>query len=289
LITTRTGGFPLGFRRGWSDFFKDLAALIVWTKQQQIGVIDVGSDVAAIQQVRAAGLQVGTADMKHMGKLMSPDAAVRTAAVAESIDYVQAGVAAGAKNFFICMLPEKPERKRSENFIDLVESLKVLAPAMEKLGASLAIEGYPGNGALVTTPEGYRRLFKEVPSPAVGINYDPSHLVRMGIDPLRFLKEFSARVRHVHGKDTMVLAEDVYEYGTEVPATFAPGHGFGSSAWRYTIPGHGQVPWVAVFDVLKRAGYPGAVSIELEDENFNGTTEGEKLGILSGIRYLSTT
>ena len=38
-------------------------------------------------------------------------------------------------------------------------------------------------------------------------NFDPSHLIRMGIDPLRFLEEFIDSVYHVHGKDTEILAE----------------------------------------------------------------------------------
>ena len=131
-------------------------------------------------------------------------------------------------------------------------------------------------------------MIKEVPSTSIGINYDPSHLIRMGIDPIRFLEEFADRVYHVHGKDTEVFAENVYEFGTEQPATFAKGHGFGSLAWRYTIPGHGEMRWLRAFEILKAHGYQGAVSIELEDENFNGSEEGEKMGILSGSQFLAS-
>ena len=34
-------------------------------------------------------------------------------------------------------------------------------------------------------------------------------------------------------------------------------------------------------------GYQGCVSIELEDANFNGTTQGEQFGILQGARFLA--
>jgi len=70
----------------------------------------------------------------------------------------------------------------------------------------------------------------------MGVNYDPSHLIRMGIDPLRFLKEFVGRVYHVHGKDAELFADNLYEYGHEQPPTFAKEMNFGSMAWRYTIP-----------------------------------------------------
>jgi sugar phosphate isomerase/epimerase len=152
----------------------------------------------------------------------------------------------------------------------------------------LAIEGWPGPGALCCTPEGYRAAFRECPSPAVGINYDPSHLIRMGIDPVRFLQEFPDRVRHVHGKDTELNLDGIYEYGTEQPATFAEAHGFGAHHWRYTIPGHGCTPWVQVFDILHKSGYQGAVCIELEDENFNGSESGEKQGLLVGGAFLAS-
>jgi sugar phosphate isomerase/epimerase len=121
----------------------------------------------------------------------------------------------------------------------------------------------------------------------MGVNYDPSHLVRMGIDPLRFLNEFVSRVYHVHGKDTELFADNLYEYGHEQPPTFAKPMGFGSMTWRYTIPGQGIVSWTRVFGILKDAGYAGCVSIELEDMNFNGTEAGEKLGILLGAQFLS--
>ncbi len=82
----------------------------------------------------------------------------------------------------------------------------------------------------------------------------------------------------------MTVAED----GTEQPATFAKSHGFGSMHWRYTIPGHGCVRWTRAFQILEANGYQGAVSIELEDENFNGSEAGEKQGILSGSAFLAS-
>jgi sugar phosphate isomerase/epimerase len=37
---------------------------------------------------------------------------------------------------------------------------------------------------------------------------------------------------------------------------------------------------------LKAAGYDGLISIELEDESFNGTDEGEKKGLIAGRAFL---
>jgi sugar phosphate isomerase/epimerase len=129
-----------------------------------------------------------------------------------------------------------------------------------------------------------RSFLKDVGRGA-GLNYDPSHLVRLGVDHVRFLKEFAPHVKHVHAKDTDVNAEALYDFGTQ-PATFAKPHGFGEWTWRYTIPGHGVVRWNEVAAILKSSGYRGAISIELEDEHFNGSEAGEKAGLLHSLNFL---
>jgi sugar phosphate isomerase/epimerase len=186
------------------------------------------------------------------------------------------------------MLPEDASKSRSENFSLMVEGLNELAPHLEKHDGRLVIEGWPGPGALCCTPEGYRAAIKEVASASVGINYDPSHLIRMGIDPIRFVEEFADRVYHVHGKDTEIITEGLYEYGTEQPATFAKGRGFGNHHWRYTIPGQGCMRWTRAFEILSEAGYGGAVCIELEDEFFNTDEAGEKSGLRAGGAFLAS-
>ena len=160
-------------------------------------------------------------------------------------------------------------------------------PVLEANDARLVIEGWPGPGALCCTPEGYRAAFTELPSQAMGINYDPSHLIRQGIDPMRFLREFVDRVYHVHGKDTELITEGLYEYGHEQPATLAAPIAYGAHAWRYTIPGHGIFRWTTGLGILVENGYSGAVSIELEDANFHKIAEAEQLGIVQGAKFLT--
>lgn len=289
MYRTRTGGFAIGFRRGWSDWQKDLDSLIAWTKAQDLTVIDLGRDGdTAGKTVVNAGLHVGSVDLAEWQGMISPDKMKRQDAVQRNAAYVEACAAHGIKNHFLVMLPEDPGLTRSENFGYMVESVNELSGNLEKFGACLVIEGWPGPGALCCTPEGYRACFEQCPSKSVGVNYDPSHLVRMGIDPIRFVEEFADRVYHIHGKDTEIMPEAAYEYGTEQPATFAKSHGFGSMHWRYTIPGHGCVRWTRAFQILEANGYQGAVSIELEDENFNGSEAGEKQGILSGSAFLAS-
>ncbi len=287
-MNTRTGNYPIGFRRGWSKWQKDLTGLIKWTKKNDLSCIDIGRDADKLgKQITKAGLKLGSIDLKVWEGMLSADKATRAKAVKANTKYIKACAELGPMNYFLVMLPENPELPRAENFSYMVDSFNALAPVLEANDARIIIEGWPGRGALCCTPEGYRAFFEQVPSKAMGVNYDPSHLMRMGIDPLRFLNEFIGRVYHVHGKDTELLTENLYEYGHEQPPTFGTPIGFGNMAWRYTIPGHGLVRWVETMRILNANGYKGMVSIELEDANFNGSTDGEQQGILLGAQYLA--
>lgn len=289
VARTRTGGFPIGFRRMWFEGHKNLKALLTWAREARFGAIDLGRDADQLAPlVIKAGLSIGSVDLAVWQEMISPSKAVRKKAVAKNSAYIKACAAFGPMNHFLVMIPQKAELPRAKNFGYMVESFNELAPVLEAHKAKIVIEGWPGMGALVCTPEGYGTLFKECPSKAMGVNYDPSHLIRMGIDPLRFLNEFVDRVFHVHGKDTELIGEGLYRYGNYQEPIFGKPHGFGSMHWRYTIPGHGVTPWVEIFRVLAAAGYKGAVSIELEDENFNGTDAGEKAGILYSRDFLQS-
>lgn len=285
MASTRTGGFGIGFRRGWSDWQKDLGSVIQWAKANDFACMDVKGPEEA-KQLTDAGLGIGSVDLPGWKDLINADAAVRDKAVDVASKFIRDAAAVGARNFFTVMLPADPAKKRSENFDLMVAGFKPLMKVLEACKSQIVIEGWPGPGALCCTPETCRAFLKAMGSKAAGVNYDPSHLLRMGIDPIRFVREFADRVFHVHGKDTEMLGERQYELGTEQPATLAAGIAFGGGHWRYTIPGHGCMRWTEAFKILAAAGYKGFVSIELEDGNFNGTTEGEQRGLVLGRQYL---
>ena len=288
---TATGGFSIGFRRVGSDWQKSTDVLARWAVAHGFGFVDIGKGdpTADLHTLTKAGLSAGQVDLLAWNDyqvFIAPDSAERRAAIAAASTHIETCAKAGATNFFCVTMPADKQRSRRENFGDLVESFAALVPALERTGSRVAIEGWPGPGVVCCTPETYRAFFREVGSDRFGINYDPSHLLRMGIDPLRFLKEFADRVYHVHAKDTALSAEDLYEYGHELPPTLAKAHGWGGGVWRYTIPGHGQTDWIETFRALKTAGYQGLVSIELEDENFNGSETGEQRGLIKSREFL---
>jgi sugar phosphate isomerase/epimerase len=283
-MKTRTGNFPIGFIAG--GLGRGAEGVIEWAKENDLEVID-GIPPKQVKDAQGVGLRIGTLGLPGGRGIISADAAKRNDAVAACEEYIRANASLGQLNYMVVMIPENPGLPRSENFGYMVEGYGKLIPALEESNARISMEGWPAPGALCCTPETLRATFKELPSKSMGINFDPSHLLRMRINPLRFLREFGKRVVHMHGKDTQLLTENFYEYGIEQPPAFAKPVRFGSMHWRYTIPGHGIVKWIEVFQLLQSAGYSGCVSIELEDANYTNTPEERKLGILQGARFLA--
>ena len=217
-MKTRTGNFPIGFIAG--GLGRGAEGVIDWAKENDLEVID-GVPPEQVKDVQDAGLHIGTIGLSGGRGLISADAAKRKDAVDTCNEYISANAALGPLNYMVVMIPENPNLPRSENFGYMVESYGKLIPALEESSAHISMEGWPAPGALCCTPETLRAMFKEIPSKAMGINFDPSHLLRMRINPLRFLREFGKRVVHMHGKDTQLLMENLYEFGIEQPPTFA--------------------------------------------------------------------
>jgi sugar phosphate isomerase/epimerase len=291
-MATRTGNFPVGFRRAGVEWQKDLPRLAKWSKQTGFDVMDFTHKSAAedYKTLKENGLSVGSVDLLDFGNVMANDAGKRKEVLDANLKYVKEAAGNGVKAFFTCIIPGDATKKRAENYKLAVECFGPIAAACAESGAALAIEGWPGGtphlANICCTPETVRQFIKDVGRGA-GLNYDPSHLIRLGVDHIRFLKEFAPHVKHVHAKDTDVDQDALYEFGT-MSAAFATPHRWGEWTWRYTLPGHGIARWGESFAILKNAGYKGAVSVELEDENFNGSEEGEKRALEMSIAYLKS-
>ncbi|NBD25378.1 sugar phosphate isomerase/epimerase family protein [Paenibacillus glycinis] len=239
----------------------------------------------------SAGLGIGSVDAKHTAQLLSREEARRADAVEATKREMSEIAAQGGRVLFMCLVPEDRTLPRSEGFAIWKETFPEIVRHAEQQGIYIAIEGWPGPAphypTLGCTPEMWRAMFEAIPSKHFGLNYDPSHLVRLGIDYIRALTEFGERVNHVHGKDTEILHDELYECGV-LEATFGAKYGFSEGSWRYTIPGHGDVEWGKVAVRLDRLGYSGAVSIELEDHRFWGSLEAEREGIVKAASHLAT-
>ena len=98
----------------------------------------------------------------------------------------------------------------------------------------------------------------------VGVNFDPSHLMWMGADPLAAIRALGSSIYHVHAKDTYV---DPTVAGINGRLEHKPGNAPRMRAWNYVTLGygHGEEWWRQFCAALKMVGYSDVLSIEHED------------------------
>lgn len=168
----------------------------------------------------------------------------------------------------------RDQTKSVEENLELVKEIwpPIIALAEEK-GVKIAIENcpmlfgrdqWPGGQNLMTTPAIWRKVFEILPSPNLGINYDPSHFVWQMIDYIRPLYEFKDKIFHVHYKDIKLYPDKLREVGIMAyPLDFMSPK----------LPGLGDVDWGEYVSALTDIGYDGYTCIEVEDRAFEGSRE----------------
>lgn len=174
---------------------------------------------------------------------------------------------------------------------NLAAAERIFDPIVERageLGVKVVIEncvmegwhpdGYPGN--LAYSPELWEWMF----SRGLYLNYDPSHLVWMGIDPVEALVPYVDRIAHAQAKDIQVFPGRRNRYGWPGKAVVREDP-WDVGWWRYRVPGLGQVDWTRVIDALYEGGFSGVLSVEHEDPQWGGTPE----RVLTGLEIAHRT
>jgi sugar phosphate isomerase/epimerase len=162
---------------------------------------------------------------------------------------------------------------------------RVLPPLVEyagERGVKLIIEncvmegwhpdGYPGN--LAYSPELWEWMF----SLGFYLNYDPSHLLWLGIDPVEALRPYVDRIPHAQAKDAQLDPRARVNYGF-FGKTLSRENPWDVGWWRYRVPGLGQVDWSGVVDALYEGGFTGVLSVEHEDPLWSGSEAKVKQGL----------
>ncbi len=114
--------------------------------------------------------------------------------------------------------------------------------------------------------------------PALGLNFDPSHLVWQGIEPQLFIREFADRIYHVHMKDVAVTLDGRSGIlGSHLP--------FGDlrRGWNFRSLGHGDVDFEEIIRELTSIGYTGPLSVEWEDNGMD-----REFGAKESAEYVKT-
>ena len=159
--------------------------------------------------------------------------------------------------------PPTPPSMIKAGFDLLAERWNPILDVFQECGVKFALEVHPTEIAFdlysaETALEalGHREEF--------GFNFDPSHLIWQGVDPVEFIRAFPDRIYHVHMKDAKVTLNG----RTGILTSHLP-WGDPRRGWDFRSVGRGGVRFEEIIRALNAIGYDGPLSVEWEDINMN--------------------
>jgi sugar phosphate isomerase/epimerase len=155
-------------------------------------------------------------------------------------------------------------------FKDFADRWNPILDVFDEVGVRFALEVHPTEIAYdIHTAE--RALDAIGRRPAFGFNFDPSHLIWQGLDPVKLINRFPDRIFHIHMKD----AARNLDGETSILASHLS-FGDHRRGWDFRSVGRGEIDFQAIIRALNRIGYQGPLSIEWEDsgmDRIHGATE----------------
>ena len=174
------------------------------------------------------------------------------------------------------------DRSVADNMPRFKEVWGRLAEIAEDNGVKIAFENCDMGGTwesprwnIAHSQTAWEMMFNEVPSEAIGLEWEPCHQMVSLVDPIRNLRKWVGRVFHVHGKDATINWDIIKDSGLRsgLPAVF------------HRTPGFGDTNWTDVITILRLAGFRGAIDIEgWHDPVYRD--ELEMTGQVHGLNYL---
>jgi sugar phosphate isomerase/epimerase len=136
-----------------------------------------------------------------------------------------------------------------------------MAQFAEEHGVKVAFEMHPG----MLVYNVYTMLkIRDAVGPAIGCNFDPSHLFWNGVDPVAAIRKLGDAIFHVHGKDVYVDHLNVAVNGCN---DNKPYDQIAARSWTFRTIGYGHdsKTWKDIMSAFRLIGYDYVVSIEHED------------------------
>jgi sugar phosphate isomerase/epimerase len=161
---------------------------------------------------------------------------------------------------YVAMFPPASQELIDAGYRDFADRWNPILDVFDEVGVRFAHEVHPSEIAYdYYTTE--RTMAAIGHRPAFGLNWDPSHFVWQGLDPVMFLWDFRDRIYHVDCKDAKLRTGNGRRgvLGSHLPWA-DPRRG-----WDFVSTGHGDVPWEDCFRMLNTIGYAGPISVEWED------------------------
>ncbi len=194
---------------------------------------------------------------------------VRQRAAAEMITTAKAARALGVDTVngftgsaiwpYVAMFPPVSQDRIEAGYADFAARWTPVLDEFAAAGVRFALEVHPSEIAYDywTTRQALNAASGH---PALGINFDPSHLQWQGISLPGFLIDFRDRIFHVDCKDTRLSMD-----GRNGRLSSHLPWGDPRRGWDFVSAGHGDVPWESIFRTLNAIGYQGPISVEWED------------------------
>ena len=109
---------------------------------------------------------------------------------------------------------------------------------------------------------------REAVGPEIGTNFDPSHLLWQGMDPVMAIRALAGTIFHVHAKDVVIDRYNTARNGVLDTKHYSDE---AHRSWLFRTVGYGNDAkyWKDIFSELRKVGYDGTVSIEHEDSIIN--------------------
>jgi sugar phosphate isomerase/epimerase len=144
----------------------------------------------------------------------------------------------------------------------------------EDHNVKIGVEMHPG--MIIYNVETMLRM-REACGPALGCNFDPSHLFWNGVDPVAAIRKLGDVIVHVHGKDCYVDPYNVSVNGCNDHKTYID---IPHRSWTFRTIGYGHdlKVWKDIVSALRMIGYDHAISLEHED-GMMSFDEGVKKGL----------
>jgi len=159
--------------------------------------------------------------------------------------------------------PPTSERLVEDAFQEIVRLWTPILDEFDACGVRFALEVHPTEIAFdFYTAQRLLEAFRR--RPALGFNFDPSHLQWQGMKPHLFVRDFGDRIYHVHMKDCAVRLDGRSGIlGSHLP------FGDPRRGWDFRSLGHGDVDFDEIIRALNAAGYRGPLSVEWEDSGMD--------------------
>jgi sugar phosphate isomerase/epimerase len=159
--------------------------------------------------------------------------------------------------------PPAPAKMIEDGFKLLAERWNPILDVFGECGVKFALEVHPTEIAfdIVTAERALEALeYRE----EFGFNFDPSHLLWQGVDPVEFIRAFPDRIYHVHMKDAIVTLD-----GRSSILSSHLNFGDAGRGWDFRSLGRGGVDFEEIIRELNRIGYQGPLSVEWEDSGMD--------------------